>query len=184
MDYILTHHGIKGQKWGTRNSLPYLLGRATRYTKRTLNFLKTKKKVDSIIHSMDDEDKRKLGMSNSRYLDISYGRILVKRFIKEVDKLPVAFFDVLQDGDNLSLVVGTRGGMEFRGKGYGSETTRRALEWINKHTNMVKGKVYAGVRVDNKASIAIAKKNGFELDPKSYSDDGMWVTYVYRGKQK
>lgn len=168
MDYILTH-----------------LSNA----KRTLSFLKTKKKVDNIIRSMDNEDKRKIGMNerdarNSQYLDISYGKHLVKRFIKEVDKLPVSFFDVLQDGDNLSLVVGTRGGMEFRNNGYGSEITRQALEWINKHSNMVKGKVYAGIRVDNKYSIAIAKKNGFELDPKSYSDDGMWVTYVYKGRFK
>ena len=153
-----------------------------KYSKRMVSFLKTKRKVDSIVRSMSIEDKIQLGMSErkakkSKYLDIGYGILLIKRFIKEVNGLPVAFFDIFQNEDGLILSVGTRG--EFQGKGYGSEVTHEAMEWINKHLK-VKGKIATGVRVDNTPSIKIAKKNGFELDPSSYTDDGMWVLYVYQ----
>ena len=156
-----------------------------KYIKRMLSFIKTKKKVDSIIRSMNSEDIMQLGMNEHdakklKYVDILYGILLVKRFIKEVNGLPVAFFDVFQNEDGLNLVVGTRS--EFRGKGYGSEITRQALEWI-KHLD-IKGKITTGIRVDNKPSIKIAEKNGFELDPKSYTEDGKWVLYVYKEPRK
>lgn len=35
-----------------------------------------------------------------------------------------------------------------------------------------------GVRTDNAASIRIAEKNGFKIDPNSYSADGKWVNYT------
>ena len=161
-----------------------MFNEAIKYGKRILNFVKTKKKVDSIVRSMSIEDKIQLGMNErkaqkSKYLDMGYSILLIKRFIKEVDGLPIAFFDVIQNEDGLTLSVGTRS--EFQGKGYGSEITREALKWIKQHLN-VKGIISTGIRVDNKPSIRIAEKNGFELDPKTYTDtdNGMYVLYVLR----
>ena len=168
MNYVLTHHDIKGY-----------INETIEYIKRILNFIKTKKKVDEIIRSMNAEDKRKLGMNEhnvrkSKYLDMGYSILLVKRFIKEVNGLPVAFLDVIQNEDSIIFAAGTRG--EFQGKGYGTEIARQALEWI-KQLN-IKGRLYTWIQVDNDASIALAKKNGFECE--SYTDDGMWVLYVYK----
>lgn len=177
----LYHHGVKGMKWGVRRyqnkdgSLTYL-GIAR---KRATQAAKTKSDVDSIIDSMSNTDKRKLGLNDGEgYLTVQQGEWVVKRILLKHGNKPIAFFDLLRDGDNLDVVIGTHAGDEYRGKGYGTQVARKGLEWCEKNKDKWENITW-GARSDNAGSIRIAEKLGFELE-KEYDRDGhKWKGYRY-----
>lgn len=143
---------------------------------------KTKKDVDDIIASMSREDKHRIGIGedfeNDGYLTIEQGEYVMKRVIKKVDDVPVAFIDLLDDGDTLNVCIGTRSGEQYRHKGYGSEVAKEAIDWFDANRDKLpQKKVVWGVLKDNAASIAIAEKNGFVFEEGSENDG--WVNYVY-----
>lgn len=191
----LAHHGILGQKWGQRNGPPYPLSDSAHssaekrsnykqsiYAHRVKSADNTRAKVDSIINSMNKDDRDKVLAGSDHYLNFEEGSAVVKRVLKEVGDIPVSFFDLLEeDKDTLQVALGTRSGSEFRGKGYANSATDQAMTWLDKNKKKLTQKqVIWGVRVDNPGSIRIAEKHGFEIDPDSYSDDGLWVNYIKR----
>lgn len=191
----LCHHGIKGQRWGERNGPPYPL-KPSRHSiseknseykqsiakSRAIKASKTKKDVDSIINSMNKKDRYAVLAGSSEYLNLDEGEHVVKRFVKNYGKIPVSFFDLLQEDDvNLQVALGTRSGKEYRGKGYASDVAKQAIDYLKKNRNKFSYRTVTwGVLVSNRASIKIAQNNGFVLDPNSYSDDGKWVNYVLK----
>ena len=196
-DDELYHHGIKGQKWGKRNGPPYPLDAAAHSpsekkagwkkslsARRARSADKTRKAVDSIIDSMNEDDREKVLAGSDHYLNLEEGSAVVKRVLKQVGDIPVSFFDLLEeDKDTLQVALGTRSGSEYRGKGYANSATDQAMEWIDKNKKrLTQRQVVWGVRVDNPGSIRIAEKHGFVFDENSYSDDGMWVNYVKKLK--
>lgn len=173
----LTHHGIKGQKWGVRNGPPYPLHQ--KEARRLKKASKTKKDVDDIVNSLSTEDKRFLNVDpdvkEDAYLSLQQGEYVMHRILKKYGNIPVSFFDMLDDGNTINLAMATRSG--YRGKGYAKESAIQAMDWLNNHPKQRNGRdVVWGVKVDNKASIAIAKKLGFVEDPDSYNDG--WINYV------
>ncbi len=183
----LAHHGIKGQRWGIRRyqnqdgTLTPEGKKRLMYRNRTINAYKTSGDVNSIIKSMSKDDKNKLAIGDDDvYLTFEQGASLIKRIIqKDAKNMPASFFDILEDGDDLQIALGTRSGEEYRNKGYVSKAVKQGLSWYDKNKEKIgKKQMIWGVRTDNQASIHIAKKNGFVLDPNSYSDDGKWVNYV------
>lgn len=131
---------------------------------------------------MSKDDREKVLDGSDSYLSIDEGEHIAKRVLKKVNEIPVSFFDILEDSDDtFVLALGTRSGDEFRGKGYASAAADQAMSWIEKNKKrLTQNKIIWGVRVDNIGSIRIAEKHGFEIDPDSYSDDGLWVNYVKR----
>lgn len=182
---ILVHHGVKGQKWGVRRyqnkdgSLTPAGKKQQEYRRRYTQANKTSKEVDDIIKTMTKDEKRKLALDeNDQYLTKEQGGQVAKRVIKRVNKTPVAWFDMLEDGSDIQLALGTRSGNTFRNKGYAQQCVKRGMEWF-KHQEEYDTAIW-GVRVDNTGSIKIAEKNGFKKDDTSYSDDKQWVNYVYK----
>lgn len=181
----LYHHGIKGQKWGVRR---FQNADGTRtaagkeramYRNRTIQAGKTKNDVEEIINSMNKKDRDKVLAGSKEYLSYEQGSAVVHRVLNKIGDKPVAFFDILDDGDSLNIALGTRSGEEYRGKGYGSKVAKQGLDWIEKNKKKLnQSKIVWGVKVNNTPSIRIAEKSGFKLDKDSYSDDGEWVNYV------
>lgn len=149
---------------------------------RILSTLKTKRDVDDIIKTMSETDKKYLAIEGSSYLSILQGKSVVKRFLKKVDNTPISFLDLLKDNNNINIVVGTRSGTLYRGKGHATSIAKKAKEYLDSHSNDFDKAIW-GVNKNNKYSISIAEKMGFKYEPESEGDNG-FVNYVYEPKSK
>ena len=185
----LIHHGIKGQRWGVRryqnkDGTYTSLGKSRlQYRYRTMNASKTRSAVNDILQSMNDQDLEKVLAGDSEYLTFEQGSSVIKRFLKSEKNVPISFFDLLDDGDSINVIVGTRSGNNFRGKGYASEVVSKGTNWMLNNLNKISDKKQAvwGVRTDNIASIKLAEKYGYAIDKNSYGKDKnghTWVNYV------
>lgn len=164
-DDFLIHHGVKGMKWGVRRyqnpdgSLTELgLSR-----KRAMSAAKTKSYVDEIVSTLSSKEQSLLGMnpSDKEYLTMQEGEFVVKRFLKKNGDIPVAFLDLLSDGDNLNVALAVRNSEDARGKGVATELAKKAVNWANKNPDMYK-KIVWGTNWENKASQRVAEKAGFK----------------------
>lgn len=193
MEYptYLIHYGIPGQKWGTRrwqNEDGSLTPEGYEHygiKNRVRNAAKTKADVDDIISTFNNKDRKKLGLKSKKeeYLTIEQGEYVLKRSLQKHGNVPVAFFDMLDDGDSINVALGTRSGKEYRGKGYATKAVKRGMQWYEKNASKFGNKpVVWGVRTDNEASIKLAKKHGFIEDPNSLSNDKKWINYVKKYK--
>ena len=168
----LYHHGIKGQKWGVR-----------RYQNKdgTLtNLGKSRKNMDAvndIASTMSKRDKKLLNLSGDVYQrSIDDGANVVKRIVKKVGDTPVSFLDITGDHSGVSISIGTRGGDEYRNKGYASAVAKQGKKWLDEHADEFDQVVW-WVRKDNPGSIKIAQKIGLELDESSVLPDDPWIKY-------
>ena len=126
---------------------------------------------------MSQKDKRMLNMTTNEYLTKTEGQFVVKRFIQKHGNTPISFFDLLRDGDNLSVVIGTRSGEDYRGKGYARKLSEKGMAWVNNNKDKWDN-VSWGVNRNNEASIKLAKSLGFELDYKTKNKE--WQDYLYK----
>lgn len=186
----LYHHGIKGQRWGVRryqNSDGSLTddGRnRNKYRKRVLRAGKTRNDVEEILKTMSEDERKKLALDpkskdNQGYLRYEDGASVAKRCLKKVGNEPVAFFDLLEDGNNLNAIIATKNDVNYRGKGYAKQVAKLGMDWYNRNADKYE-KVVWGVRADNTGSIKIAKDLGFKKEKGSESDG--WVNYTYSKK--
>lgn len=179
----LCHHGVKGQRLGVRR-FQNPDGTLTEAGRKRRN-------VQSIVNTMSDKDMYYLGYDKK---DIPYGRKnytkdysedhLVQRFIAKQGKIPVAFLDLEEwgndeDGKFLNAVIGTRSGDKYRGKGYASQVVKAGQKWFDEHKEEFKyTDINWGARKENKASQRLAEKHGFKKMSKQYDKD--WYDYTYK----
>lgn len=149
---------------------------------RQAEALKTKDDVDEIVNTMSKVDKEFFGITdkdNETYLTEEQCGWVVKRFLYKKNNIPISFFDLLRDGDNLNVSCGTRSGEEYRGKGYATKLSKNAILWCEKNKELWNDIVW-GVRKDNIASINLAKKLNFKLDHTYEKRGKEWVVYKYK----
>lgn len=182
-DEFLMHHGVKGMKWGVRRyqnpdgSLTELgLSR-----KRAMSAAKTKSFVDEIVSTLSSKERSFLGMkpSDKEYLTTQEGEFVVKRFLKKNGDIPVAFLDLLRDGDNLNVALAVRNSKDARGKGAATELAKKAVNWANKNPDVYK-KIVWGAKWENKASQRVAEKAGFKDEKPTNSK---YRNQVYRSNK-
>ena len=130
----------------------------------------TSKDVEKIIKSMSSDDQDKIGITSDRAKEYANdGFAFVKRFVLTDDKnTPVSFLDLERHGySGMNVVIGTRGGNQYRNKGYATELSKTAMEWIEKNQDYLEFPVEYltwNARSDNKGSRKLAENNGFKLD--------------------
>lgn len=174
---ILCHYGVKGMKRGIR-----------RYKNKdgTLtNLEKLRKNMDEIndiVSTMSKKDKELLNLSGDVYQrNVDEGTDIVKRIIKKVGDIPISFLDITGDRSGVSISIGTRGGDEYRNKGYASAVAKKAKKWLDEHADEF-DRVVWWARKDNPGSIKIAQKIGLELDESSVLPDDPWIKYERKKK--
>lgn len=185
-DRYLCHHGIKGMKWGVRRfqnsdgSLTPTGRERVKARNRIVRSQSSTVSVDNIINGMNKKERDWVLAGSDHYLNTEERSTLVKRVVVNDKKgEPVSFFDLLEDGQDMQIALGTKAGDEYRGKGYASKAAKQAIDWVDRNQDKIKQKnLIWGVNVSNRGSIRIAEKNGFIIDENSYSDDGQWANYV------
>ena len=188
----IIHYGMPRRsgryKWGSGKN-PYHHGKdsgkiySKELVQRRLDAGKTRKGVQDIINTLTPKEKEYLALdiNDVDYMSYKAGEQVLHRELKMIDKVPVSFFDMLDDGNEIQITLATRSGKDYRGKGYANESAYQAMKWLNANPKKRKNRdVIWGVKEDNIGSIKLAKKLGFVEDPSSRSDG--WVNYVNKSK--
>lgn len=150
----------------------------------TISFASSRNDVDYIISTLSEKEKSIMCIENGvRYLPTKEKENeLVYRCVYKYRGIPVAFFDLLDDGKyGLNAVVAAVNDERYRNKGFASKCVEKGIDWYNKNRHKLNNKrIIWWAAKKNKPSQRVAEKNGFiidkTIDPK-YKD--LWYKYIY-----
>lgn len=189
----LAHHGIKGQKWGVRryqNPDGSLTEAGKQRYKEYRNIVRNKPYTDdvnSIVKTLSNKEKDLLGAEkNKDWIEKKYENDTLKEkaatFIQKEGKTPISFVEIWTNGGHTGqIALATRNDPEYRGKGYASKNVEEALKWVNKYGKKSIDELEWIVDRENKPSINLAKKYGFEENtPEKWKDWEKDFMFLYK----
>lgn len=166
------HHGIIGQRWGviTRNVGVNYIPINKHSDSITITYGKNRKAVNEIFNTMTNTEKIHLaGEAGSSRVPKEYVSAeeygpkgtSIENVIIYQGKTPVSFCDVWANSPGRGYIcIGTRGGAEYRGKGYASKALSEAIKLFKDNPNLNELDYYP--HQGNASSINLAKKFGFK----------------------
>lgn len=167
----LSHHGIKGQKWGVRRFQNYD-GTRIKEGKRKLDRFEVSDKNYNAIEKIYSN----MPLADKKFIDPDITDEKATYFkSKDHYKKVVAFNSVSPDGFILAEKIpkkynvdGTKGveigvGVIKKGEGVGTRLTKDLVDWFDDQNEY--DVIWWPVDEKNTASIHIATKNGFIKDP-------------------
>ena len=202
----LSHHGIKGQKWGVRRfqNKDGTRTSAGKKQEKLKRLKKTSKDYASIKESLSDDDLKFLNyddndIKRARELGtlgrdlVDYGRVAHRVIQKDKNGTPVTYVDAnwmlttsLLTGKNttklISIDLATRAGEEYRGKGYAVAAGKKMVKWFDTYGYKDYEYMEWGAKEKNIASQKTAEKLGFKKYEGSTAPG--WTIYTYEHKAK
>ena len=190
----ISHHGVKGMKWGVRRyqnkdgSLTNEGRKRRQLQNNVLRNLGTTDDVNEIVRSMSNEEKKKLGASlNEEWIEpeaeIDILSTKAKTIIEKYNDIPVAFVEVYTDGNKRGqIAIGTRSGEQYRGKGYATSAMNRMNKYLERYGKMYLDDVEWWARNDNIASKKLAEKFGFKYQYSKNAGDYNYDYYLKKLK--
>lgn len=157
----ISHHGIKGQQWGTRNGPPYPLNSKSTISKDSYQ------KLNDIYKSMPSTDRRMID-PDSKDGDGYFPDYKTYKQQIAYNGLTADGFIVAEKISDEANVDGTRGveigvGVISKGQGTGTRLVNDMKDWFDSQNEY--DTIWWPVDKTNEASIALAKKAGFVKDP-------------------
>ena len=202
----LSHHGIKGQRWGVRrfqnkDGTRTAAGKKHEKTNRLIAL--TSKDYSSIRKSLSDHDLKMLNYDDEeiKYMrehdtlghdHAEYGQTAHRVIQKDKNGIPVAYVDAtgftaqsLLTGKMaakvISIDLATRAGDEYRGKGYAIAAGKKMVKWFDTYGYKDYEYMEWAAKEENVASQKVAEKLGF----KNYHTSAPgWTLYTYERKAK
>lgn len=184
----MTHHGIKGQKWGVRRfqnadgtlttlgKKRYLITNGSREDSNKIYKTLSKKEKNYIQgnNSYDKPQKELISKDDSKYI--------LKQVLMKYGDTPIAAVDLWNENKkSISISIMTRNDEKYRGKGYASKVLEKALNDVISSKEFNKYKyINWGVWKENEASRKMARKHGFKYV--KTSDPGGEEYILYRKK--
>lgn len=147
LNTYLSHHGIKGQKWGVRRyqnkdgSLTH--DGKTRAAARN-NIVRNRQYTDDvndIINSLSAKEKKLLGAPLDKdWIDKNHEAEtlsnIAKTFITKNGDIPISALEIWTNGSRTGqIAIATRNNEEYRRKGYASKEVEQAIKWVERYGN-------------------------------------------------
>lgn len=172
----LSHHGIKGQKWGVRrfqNPDGSLTDAGKQREKFRRNIIRNRPMTDDIndiVRTLSKKEKKLLGASlHEDWIEKDYeNEILLNKafsFVEKKKQIPVSFIEIWTNGGNVGqIAIATRNESKYRNKGYSSKVVKEAIKWTERYGNKSIKELEWIAENTNSPSIALANKFGFTKD--------------------
>lgn len=184
----LAHYGVKGMKWGVRryqnkDGTRTKAGKVRDELRRRANMAKDTDRVNKIIASLTDDQKRMFYGQDAGGLDLHapwidpewakdiHTNLMHRTILKSPDGNDASMIELWQPyrgngkfNEVTQAAIATA--RDYQGYGYGTKVVQKGLDWFDKFGITRSPTLVWNADKKNEASIKLAMKNGFR-DPKS-----------------